>query len=95
MTAARGLLAEIIGEMDDWTPADDKIDVDIQFADAFLAALLSAPDPVRLELAALLNPWRPGPAPKDDDLPEDGVEVSTGGKWWRQVLPGAPEGDKI
>jgi Protein of unknown function (DUF551) len=36
-------------------------------ADEILAAIISAPEPVRLELAALLNPWRPiETAPKDE-----------------------------
>lgn len=35
-------------------------------ADAVIAALLAAPESVRLELAGLLNPWRPiETAPKD------------------------------
>jgi hypothetical protein len=37
-------------------------------ADAIVTALLSAPESVRLELAALLNPWREiETAPKDED----------------------------
>jgi len=39
-------------------------------ADQQIAALISAPEPVRQEMVALLNPWRPF-----KDAPRDGTEV--------------------
>jgi hypothetical protein len=60
------------------------------FADSLMAKMELSSESVRLELAALLNPWRPGPAPENDDLPADGVEITQDGKWWRYLLPPAP-----
>jgi hypothetical protein len=59
-------------------------------APEIIAVLLSASDTERLELAAQLVPWRPGPAPENDELPVDGIEITPDGKWWRYLLPGAP-----
>ncbi len=57
MTTARDVIAKSISH---------QIAAPHAIADIVLAALLSAPDSVRQELAALLNPWRPiGTAPKD------------------------------
>jgi hypothetical protein len=63
MTTARDVIARrILDVFLDGERCKDTV------ADAVLDALLSAPESVRLELAALLNPWRPiETAPKDGD----------------------------
>lgn len=70
MTTARDVIADETVEA--FRQALRKIGVDLwgissyEFKDAISAALLSAPESVRLELAAKLNPWRPiETAPKD------------------------------
>jgi hypothetical protein len=64
MTTARDAIAETVGEF--MSAADRAYRGNVQCADMILARLRSAPDSVRLELAALFNPWRPiETAPKD------------------------------
>lgn len=57
MTKARDVIAdEVAGYL---SAADRAYKEHEECADKILTALLSAPEPVRLELAALLSPWRP------------------------------------
>lgn len=66
MTTARDVIARKLHDLDDLNGVTRCFYV----ADQQIAALLSAPEPVRQELVALLNPWRPF-----KDAPRDGTEV--------------------
>lgn len=54
-------------------------------ADIIISALLSAPEPVRLELAALLNPWRPIETAPVGSAYE--TVTTPHGTYWRKYLP--------
>lgn len=56
MTTARDVIAEILCELDALGKPDD---LDREIADLFIDKLVAAPESVRMELVALLNPWSP------------------------------------
>ena len=100
------LLAEAVNSArygDDYPPALRKTweetrgsdrEYSIRLARGAFAALPSFPESVRLELAAQLNPWRPGPAPEHDDMPTHGIEITADGRWRPLLPPAAPLEDK-
>jgi hypothetical protein len=62
---ARDVIAKALGEMIGENHTDRGLE---HMAGKAIAALLSAPESVRMELAAKLNPWRAiETAPKDED----------------------------
>ena len=64
MTTASDAIADFIA---DYYYGEVTRETVLKDADAFLEAMENFPEPIRLELAALLNPWRPiETAPKDD-----------------------------
>jgi hypothetical protein len=64
MTTARDVIAEWLRE---WNIARTPMRA-TEIGNTLIERILSAPDSVRLELAALINPWRPiETAPKDGD----------------------------
>lgn len=92
MTTARDVIAKAI----DKAFTDYGLRIDWRLRDATVGAILaelpSAPEPVRLELAALLNPWRP-----IEEAPKDGTEIlvyTTDQSAWYVVFwddePGCP-----
>lgn len=99
MTTARDVIANILN---DWS----KVPYDIgDLPERIIADLLCAPEPVRLALAAKLNPWRPiETAPKDRPILVwmwDGWAVAKWNaesprpywEWWAD-LPAPPSEDK-
>lgn len=63
MTTVRDVIADKLQRLFDIS--DERA---AAYADGIIKAQLSAPEPVRLELAGLLNPWRPADsAPKNGD----------------------------
>jgi len=80
MTTVRDVIAE-------WARRDDVRlgslpDGGYALADAILELILSAPESVRLELAAKLNPWRP-----ISEAPKDGTKILTAIPWLPYAKP--------
>lgn len=95
MTTLRDAMAYFIA---DYWYGDVSPETVLKDADAYLEAIDNFPEPVRQELAALLDPWRPiETAPKDGSAflaygihttspPDAQRGVKPGDNWWAIIL---------